>query len=165
MTTTFLNQGNDDPLQDEAFVAQLINTLIRMQHAMEENKQLKQRVEALETENAALTDTLEQWKSSDEWSNRVTYDNVVDQIASEESGDSVPPRHQAPRERAERGWRCLQRQTGCSGAGVLGRQGTHYRRQMEMGRCLLAAALGMQLPRGCQGLLQEDRESRDGHRC
>ena len=54
MTTTFLNQGNDDPLQDEAFVAQLINTLIRMQHAMEENKQLKQRVEALETENAAL---------------------------------------------------------------------------------------------------------------
>ncbi len=82
MTTTFLNQGNDDPLQDEAFVAQLINALIRMQHAMEENKQLKQRVEALESENAALTDTLEQWKSSDEWSNRVTYDNVVDQIAS-----------------------------------------------------------------------------------
>ena len=57
MTTTFLNQGNDDPLQDEAFVAQLINTLIRMQHAMEENKQLKQRVEALETENAYITIT------------------------------------------------------------------------------------------------------------
>ena len=57
-----------------------------IQRVLEENERLRQRVTALESENAALTDTLEQWKSSwkssDEWSNRVTYDNVVDQIAS-----------------------------------------------------------------------------------
>ena len=53
-----------------------------IQRVLEENERLRQRVTALESENAALTDTLEQWKSNDEWSNRVTYDNVVDQIAS-----------------------------------------------------------------------------------
>jgi uncharacterized protein YeeX (DUF496 family) len=83
MTEAIFNQGNEDPLQDaKTFMAQLMTHFGTIQQALEENVQLRQRVAALESENAALTDTLEQWKSSDEWSNRVTYDNVVDQIAS-----------------------------------------------------------------------------------
>ena len=83
MLQTIVNQGNDDPLQDaKAFMAQLMTHFGTIQQALEENVQLKQRVAALESENAALTETLEQWKHNDEWSNRVTYDNVVDQIAS-----------------------------------------------------------------------------------
>ena len=83
MTEAIFNQGNDDPLQDaKAFMAQLMTHFSTIQQALEENAQLRQRVTALESENAALTDTLEQWKNNDEWSNRVTYDNVVDQIAS-----------------------------------------------------------------------------------
>ena len=83
MTEAIFNQGNEDPLQDaKAFMAQLMTHFGTIQQALEENVQLRQRVAALESENAALTDTLEQWKSNDEWSNRVTYDNVVDQIAS-----------------------------------------------------------------------------------
>ena len=83
MVQTILNQGNDDPLQDaKAFMAQLTTHFGTIMQALEENVQLRQRVAALESENAALTDTLEQWKNNDEWSNRVTYDNVVDQIAS-----------------------------------------------------------------------------------
>ena len=83
MIETMMNQGCDDPLQDvRAFVAQWMKCLGDMQQALEENEQLRQRVAALESENAALTETVEQWKKSDEWANRVTYDNVVDQIAS-----------------------------------------------------------------------------------
>jgi hypothetical protein len=83
MIQTILNQGNDAPLQDaKAFMAQLTTHFGTIMQALEENVQLRQRVAALESENAALTDTLEQWKNNDEWSSRVTYDNVVDQIAS-----------------------------------------------------------------------------------
>ena len=83
MLQAISNQGNDDPLQEaQAFMAQLMTHFGTIQQALEENAQLRQRVAALESENAALTDTLEQWKNNDEWSNRVTYDNVVDQIAS-----------------------------------------------------------------------------------
>lgn len=83
MTQTNLNQGGEVPLQEaSAYVAQLMNYLGTIQKVLSENEQLKQRVAALESENAALTDTINQWKSNDEWSNRVTYDNVVDQIAS-----------------------------------------------------------------------------------
>ena len=79
MTQTNFNQGGEAPLQDAtAFVAMLMNYLGTIQKVMSENEQLKQRVAALESENAALTDTINQWKSNDEWSNRVTYDNVVD---------------------------------------------------------------------------------------
>ena len=53
-----------------------------IQQVLDENERLRQRVAVLENENADLTDTLEKWKKGDEWSNRVTYDNVVDQIAS-----------------------------------------------------------------------------------
>ena len=83
MIQAISNQGNDDPLQEsKAFMAQLMTHFGTIQQALQENEQLKQRVATLESDNAALTDTLEQWKNNDEWSNRVTYDNVVDQIAS-----------------------------------------------------------------------------------
>jgi hypothetical protein len=62
--------------------AQWSNYFYKIQQILDENEQLRQRVAALESENTALTDTIKQWKSNDEWSNRVTYENVVDQIAS-----------------------------------------------------------------------------------
>jgi hypothetical protein len=83
MTNTINYQEGGDPLQvTKAFVAKWMMCFSTIQEVLEENERLQQRVAALETENAALTETLEQWKSNDEWSNRVTYDNVVDQIAS-----------------------------------------------------------------------------------
>lgn len=84
MTQMIFNQENgEDPLQGSmAFVAKLMTWLGSVQQMMADYGQLKQRVAALEKENAALSDTLEQWKKGDEWSSRVTYENVVDQIAS-----------------------------------------------------------------------------------
>lgn len=76
-------QKEEDPLEKmKDLTAQWANYFNGIQHVLEENERLRQRGAALESENAALTDTLEQWKNGDEWSNRVTYDNVVDQIAS-----------------------------------------------------------------------------------
>ena len=83
MTDTLMNKGGEDPLEEaRAFVAKWITHFGTIQQVLEENAQLKERVAALEAENAVLTDTLEQWKSNDEWSKRVTYDSVIDQIAS-----------------------------------------------------------------------------------
>ena len=83
MTEIQINQGDEDSLQEaKAFVSKWITCFGTIQKVLEENEQLRQRLESLESENAALTETLEQWKNNDEWSNRVTYDNVVDQIAS-----------------------------------------------------------------------------------
>ena len=83
MTQTIVNQGGEDPLQEaKAFVAKWMNCMSTVQEVLEENEQLKQRVASLESENAALTETVEQWKNNDEWSNRVTYDSVVEQIAA-----------------------------------------------------------------------------------
>jgi len=62
--------------------AQWANYLNGIQLVLEENKQLRQQVAMLENKIEALTDTIDQSKKNDEWSNRVTYDNVVDQIAS-----------------------------------------------------------------------------------
>ena len=84
MTDTINQQQMEEDPQEKmneltALLAKYFNGIQQMQ---EENKQLRQRVATLESENAALTETLEQWKNGDEWSSRVTYDNVVDQIAS-----------------------------------------------------------------------------------
>lgn len=51
----------------KAFVAEWMNCLGNVQQMMDEYEQLKQRVAALESENAALTETLEQWKNNDEF--------------------------------------------------------------------------------------------------
>jgi hypothetical protein len=82
--TEAINQHNEaEPLQKlKDLTAQWAKYFNGIQQVLDENERLQQRVAALEKENEALTDTLEQWKSNDEWSNRVTYDNVVDQIAS-----------------------------------------------------------------------------------
>ena len=83
MTETINQNMEGEPLkQMKDLTAQWANYFNSIQQILDENEQLQQRVTALESENAALTDTLEQWKNNDEWSNRVTYDNVVDQIAS-----------------------------------------------------------------------------------
>ena len=83
MTEQINQQQCEEPLDDlKDLTSRLFNYFKRMQQALADNERLQQRVAALESENAALTDTLEQWKNNDEWSNRVTYDNVVDQIAS-----------------------------------------------------------------------------------
>ena len=86
MTETINQQMEEDPLQNQQqmkdLTAQWAKYFNGIQQELDENERLRQRVAALESENAALTETLEQWKNNDEWSNRVTYDNVVDQIAS-----------------------------------------------------------------------------------
>ena len=86
MTEAINKQTEEEPLQSletmKDLTARWADYFNGIQRVLEENERLRQRVTALESENAALTDTLEQWKSNDEWSNRVTYDNVVDQIAS-----------------------------------------------------------------------------------
>ena len=83
MTESIFQLTEEEPLQQiKVLTAQWANYFNGIQRALDENERLRQRVAALESENTALTDTLEQWKSNDEWSNRVTYDNVVDQIAS-----------------------------------------------------------------------------------
>lgn len=86
MTETINQNMEEEPLQPlqamKDLTAQWAGYFNGIQRVLEENEWLRQRVASLESENAALTDTLEQWKHNDEWSNRVTYDNVVDQIAS-----------------------------------------------------------------------------------
>lgn len=83
MTESIFQLTEEEPLQQiKVLTAQWASYFNGIQRALDENERLRQRVAALESENTALTDTLEQWKSNDEWSNRVTYDNVVDQIAS-----------------------------------------------------------------------------------
>ena len=83
MTESIFQLTEEEPLQQiKVLTAQWASYFNGIQRALDENERLRQRVAALESENTALTDTLEQWKHNDEWSNRVTYDNVVDQIAS-----------------------------------------------------------------------------------
>ena len=83
MTQSIFNQEGQDPLQNaRAMMAQWMNSWGIVQQLLDECVQLRERVATLESENAALTETVEQWKNGDEWSNRVTYDNMVDQIAS-----------------------------------------------------------------------------------
>ena len=75
--------GADNPLQPmKDFWAQLMNFFNGVQQALAENEQLRQRVAKLESENAAFSETIEQWKKGDEWASRVTYEGVVEQIAA-----------------------------------------------------------------------------------
>ena len=84
MTEAFNQHAEEDDHLEEMkdLTAQWSNYFKGVQRVLDDYERLQQRVAALESENAALTDTVEQWKNNDEWSNRVTYDNVVDQIAS-----------------------------------------------------------------------------------
>ena len=83
MTESNNQHTEEEPLQKmKDIMAQWAKYFNGIQQVLDENERLRQRVAVLENENADLTDTLEKWKKGDEWSNRVTYDNVVDQIAS-----------------------------------------------------------------------------------
>ena len=79
MTEAINQHTEEDPLQEmKDLTAQWAKYFNGIQQMLDENERLRQRVAALESENTALTDTINQWKNNDEWSSRVTYDNVVD---------------------------------------------------------------------------------------
>ena len=92
MKNAIINLEGEDPLQaSKNFVAQCLEYLKGVQQVMADRERLQQRVAELEAanaeladKNAKLADAVEQLKKGDEWSNRVTYENVVDQIASNE---------------------------------------------------------------------------------
>ena len=82
---TIKKQEVDDPLQEtKDFGTRLANYFAKVHQIMDEYDCLLQRVATLEAENARLEDTVEQLKKDDEWTSRVTYENVVEQIASNE---------------------------------------------------------------------------------
>jgi polyhydroxyalkanoate synthesis regulator phasin len=83
MTNNSKMIGDENALEStKAFVAEWLNRFSTMQAMLDEIEQLRQRVAALESENEALTETMEQWKKGNEWSSRVTYENMVEQIAA-----------------------------------------------------------------------------------
>ena len=82
---TIKKQEVDDPLQEtKDFGKRLANYFAKVHQIMDEYDCLLQRVATLEEEKARLEDTVEQLKKDDEWTSRVTYENVVEQIASNE---------------------------------------------------------------------------------
>jgi len=83
MTNNSKMIGDGNALEStKAFVAEWLNRFSTMQAMLDEIEQLRQRVAALESENEALIETMEQWKKGNEWSSRVTYENMVEQIAA-----------------------------------------------------------------------------------
>ena len=66
MTEAINQHEKDEPLDEmKDLTAQWANYFNGIQQVLKENAQLRQRVAALESENAALTETLEQWKHND----------------------------------------------------------------------------------------------------
>ena len=62
MTQSIFNQEGQDPLQNaRAMMAQWMNSWGIVQQLLDECVQLRERVATLESENAALTETVEQW--------------------------------------------------------------------------------------------------------
>ena len=80
-----MSEANDPKMEEDPqetmkdLTAKLAKFFIGIQQMLDEYEQLRQRVTTLEREKAA---SIEQKKNNDEWSSRVTYENVVDQIAS-----------------------------------------------------------------------------------
>lgn len=68
------------PLKD--FGGQCLSYFEGVQKMIADYEQLQQLVAELRSENAALTETIEQWKKGNEWASRVTYESVVEQIAA-----------------------------------------------------------------------------------
>ena len=96
---TIKKQEVDDPLQEvKEFGTRVINYFVEVQQLIADYDGLRQRLATLEAdyatleanyakleeEKARLEDTVEQLKKDDEWTSRVTYENVVEQIASNE---------------------------------------------------------------------------------
>ena len=85
MTYTFNFQEGEDPLRAmKDFGTQWTNYFMSVQRMTADYERLQVRVEQLEKDKTRLTEALEQAKKNDEWASRVTYENVVDQIASNE---------------------------------------------------------------------------------
>ena len=92
MKNSIFNQEGEDPLQAlKDFGAMFAGYFSSVQQLVADYERLQQKASELEEANAELTnknaelaDAVEQLKKGDEWSNRVTYENVVDQIASNE---------------------------------------------------------------------------------
>ena len=83
MTETVKNQGGEDPLKEmEAFVEMLLSNIRNAQQLLAERESLTQQVAALEEKNAKLVERLDQRKKEEDWASRVTYENVVEQIAA-----------------------------------------------------------------------------------
>lgn len=76
----FLADGSQEPGDD--FIKMFVNHIKRLLQTVAENKELRQRIEELERDNAALKEMAERAKKNDEWSSRVTYEGVVEQIAA-----------------------------------------------------------------------------------
>ena len=89
---TIKKQEVDDPLQEtKDFGKRLTNYLVEVQQMIADYDCLQQRIATLEAdyakleaEKAKLVDAVEQLKKGDEWTSRITYENVVEQIASNE---------------------------------------------------------------------------------
>ena len=64
------------------FGAQWMNYFSCVQQMIEENGQLRQRMAEKDAKIAKLEEALEQQKKDNEWSSRVTYEGVVEQIAA-----------------------------------------------------------------------------------
>ena len=62
--------------------AQWMNYFSCVQQMIEENEQLRQRMAEKDAKIAKLEEALEQQKKDNEWSSRVTYEGVVEQIAA-----------------------------------------------------------------------------------
>lgn len=92
MTDMIYRQEDGEPMREmRDFGSQLINYFNNVQQLMADYECLRQKVTALEAENRKLSaekgkmeEAVEQLKKGDEWSSRVTYENVVEQIASNE---------------------------------------------------------------------------------
>lgn len=76
MHKIFENSEGNDPLQaTREFRNQFLNYIYNVQQMMSDYEQLQSRVKTMEKE-------IEQLKKGDEWSSRVTYEGVVEQIAA-----------------------------------------------------------------------------------
>lgn len=77
------NKETETPLQAlKDFGAQLMNYFSGVQQVLDDNEQLRQQVAAQDAKIAKLEEALEQKKKEDDWSSRVTYEGVVEQIAA-----------------------------------------------------------------------------------
>ena len=83
MQNPLLNQEGEDPLKTmKDFGSQWSNYFNSVQRVTADYEHLQQRVMELENEKKVLEDALETMKKGDEWSSRVTYEAVVEQIAA-----------------------------------------------------------------------------------
>lgn len=77
------NLEADEPQETmEEYGSKVMKFFDFLQRMFDENKQLRQRVAAQDEKIAKLEGALEEQKKNDDWSSRVTYDGVVEQIAA-----------------------------------------------------------------------------------